>query len=159
LALVLTAWAQDISILFPKENASNGVVFETNLHLIRVVTVADGLDHPWGLAVLPDGSMLVTEQPGRLRLITNGVLQKAPIAGTAEVRYVRHGGLWDIELHPNFASNKLIYMSYAKAGERGATVAVMRARYDGAKLTDAQDIFIADAWSQTDLNFGCRLVF
>ena len=158
LALGISAWAQNASVLFPKESDA-GVVLETNVHLIRIVTIADNLEHPWGLTVLPDGGMLVTEQPGRLRLIRNGVLQPQPIPGTPEVRFVRHGGLWDVALHPDFATNHWIYMAYAKAGARGATVAVMRARFDGKQLTEGRDIFIADAWSDTDLNFGCRLLF
>ena len=117
---------------------------------VRVVVVAKGLDHPWGLAFLPDGSMLVTERPGRLRVIRNGVLDPAPVAGLPDILPGGIGGLMDIALHPKFAKNHLIYMSYTKPGAEvraQSTVAVMRARWDGGPaLSDVKDIFVADAW-------------
>jgi aldose sugar dehydrogenase len=134
-------------------------VFETNAHKIRIVTIAEGLSNPWSIAFLPAGNMLVTERSGRLRLIRNGVLQAEPISGVPEVRYRNHGGLMDIALHPNFAQNNLIYLTYSKPGERGATTALMRARFDGAQLIDAKDIFVADAWTTNDVNFGSRVTF
>ena len=113
----------------------------------RVVPVATGLEHPWSLAFLPGGrSMLVTERPGRLRLIRDDGLDPRPIAGVPDV-YAEHlGGLNEVALHPEFARNGLVYLSYSKAGARGATLALARGRFDGTQLVDVHDIFVADAW-------------
>ena len=117
---------------------------------VHVVLVTKGLDHPWGLAFLPDGSMLVTERPGRLRVIRNGVLDPKPVAGLPDILPGGIGGLMDIALHPKFAKNHLIYFSYTKPGaevREQSTVAVARARWDGGPaLSDLKDVFVADAW-------------
>ena len=131
---------------------------------IRVSVVTKGISHPWSLAFLPDGSMLVTEREGRLRIIRNGVLDLKPVAGLPKVYAVHLAGLMDVVLHPNFATNKLIYISYSKAGDRGTTLAVARGRWDGAALTDVRDIFVADAWHGGTANvdnasYGSRIVF
>lgn len=117
---------------------------------VHVTLVTKGLDHPWAMAFLPNGDMLVTERPGRLRIIRKGVLDPTPIAGVPDVLATGIGGLMDIALHPKFAKNRLIYMAYSKPGAQTrdqSTLAVVRARWDGgATLTDVQDIFVADAW-------------
>jgi glucose/arabinose dehydrogenase len=128
-------------------------------HRFRVVTVASGLDHPWGLAFLPGGDLLVTERPGRLRLVHEGVLQPAPIAGTPAVAARGQGGLLDVELHPGFAENRLVYLTYSKPGPDGATTALARARFDGTRLVGLADVFVADAWRRTGQHFGSRIVF
>lgn len=125
----------------------------------RVATVVDGLEHPWGMAFLPGGDMLVTERPGRLRLIRNGVLLPGPIAGVPAVWATGQGGLLDVVLHPNFASNRFVYLSYAKPGPRGATTAVARGRLEGNRLTNVREIFEANAWSTAGVHFGSRMVF
>jgi aldose sugar dehydrogenase len=126
----------------------------------RVVTVVEGLEHPWGLAFLPDGEgMLVTERPGRLRLVRQGQLVAEPIAGVPAVRASGQGGLLDVTLHPDFARNRLVYLSYSKPGDRGATTAVARGRLDGVALVGVEDIFVADAWASGGQHFGSRLVF
>jgi aldose sugar dehydrogenase len=135
-------------------------VYETADLKIRVVKVADGLANPWSLAWLPNGDLLITERAGRLRILRNGVLDPAPIAGVPEVRITLLGGLLDVVPHPNFATNGLIYLSYAKGGEGNlATTALTRARLDGMKLVDAKEIFVADNWSNSPTNFGGRMVF
>ena len=135
-------------------------VYETADIKIRVVKVADGLANPWSLAWLPNGDLLITERAGRLRILRNGVLDPAPIAGVPEVRITLLGGLLDVVPHPNFATNGLIYLSYAKGGEGNlATTALTRARLDGMKLVDAKEIFVADNWSNSPTNFGGRMVF
>jgi len=127
---------------------------EAKLH---VEVVSKGLDHPWGMAFVPDGSILVTERPGRLRVIRNGVLDPTPVAGLPAIYAPGIAGLTDIVLDPNFASNRLIYLAYSKASpdtptgtspaQTDATLAVMRAKWDGGStLTDVKDIFVADAW-------------
>jgi len=118
---------------------------------IRVSVVARGLTFPWSMTFLPDGSMLVTERTGKLRIIRNGALDPQPIAGVPASRYAgRSGdpgavhGLMDIALHPQFAQNRLVYLSYTKPldANRG-TNAVARGRWDGNALTDVRDIFVA----------------
>jgi glucose/arabinose dehydrogenase len=124
---------------------------------LHVEVVTKGLDHPWGMAFLPDGGILVTERPGRLRLIRDGKLDPEPIQGLLPIYATGIAGLTDIVLDPNFASNHLIYLSYSKAApdtppgtnpaQTEATLAVMRAKWDGAhQLTEVKDIFVADAW-------------
>jgi glucose/arabinose dehydrogenase len=117
---------------------------------IHVSVVTRGLDHPWALAFLPNGDMLVTERPGRLRVIRKGVLDPQPIGGLPSIYTVGLAGLMDIALHPNFKKNHLIYMTYSKEDPKitdQTTVVLMRAKWDGGPtLTDVQDIFVADAW-------------
>jgi glucose/arabinose dehydrogenase len=128
--------------------------WEAKLH-VEVVT--KGLDHPWGMAFLPDGDILVTERPGRLRVIRNGVLDPKPIEGLPAIYATGIAGLTDVVLDPDFASNRLIYLAYSKAApdtppgtnpaQTEATLAVLRAKWDGgATLTEVKDIFVADAW-------------
>ena len=88
--------------------------FTTENYIYRVVTVVDNLKDPWSLAFLPDGSMLITERPGRLRILRDGKLDPEPISGTPAVRYLGQGGLLDVVLHPHFEHNQLIYLSYSK---------------------------------------------
>ena len=122
----------------------------TEREKLHISVVTRGLDHPWALAFAPDGSMLVTERPGRLRVIRNGVLDPTPIAGVPAVWPEGIGGLFDIALHPKFAKNHLLYLAYAKPGAQipeQTTLTVARARWDGGSaLTDVKDIFVADAW-------------
>jgi glucose/arabinose dehydrogenase len=135
-------------------------IYETSEHRIRVVEVAGGLANPWSLAFLPNGDMLVTERAGRLRIVRNGVLDPAPIAGVPEVRITVLGGLLDVLLHPDFAANGILYLSYAKGGEGDlSTTAVSRGRFDGTQLDDVEEIFVAENWSTSPTNFGGRMVF
>jgi glucose/arabinose dehydrogenase len=127
---------------------------------VRVVPVVTGLSHPWSLAFLPDGNMLVTERQGRLRIIRKGVLDPQPIAGVPAVRAVALSGLLDVALHPRFAENRLLYLAYSKAREDNlTTTALARARFDGGALTEVKDIFVANNWSKSTTNFGGRIAF
>ena len=125
------------------------VVFDTaGQTRIRVVVITRELSFPEGLAFLPNGGMLVTERPGRLRLIRDGVLDPQPISGVPAVSGEhRVAGLWDVALHPRFAENQLVYLTYSKPGEDGATPTLARGRFDGnaLALTDVREIFVADA--------------
>ncbi|HEV3334366.1 MAG TPA: PQQ-dependent sugar dehydrogenase [Bryobacteraceae bacterium] len=128
-------------------------------HRIRVVVVAKGLSHPWSLAFLPDGNMLVSERPGRLRSIRNGTLDPTPVSGVPQVHGVRLYGLMDIALHPKFAENRLIYLTYTKAPVDGkVSTALARGRFDGSALTDVRDLLETDRWegagSAARLTFG-----
>jgi len=127
---------------------------------IRVVPVARGLSHPWSLAFLPSGEMLVTERDGRLRIIRNGVLDPTPVAGVPKVFARVLGGLLDVALHPSFAQNRVVYLSYSKAGENNlSTTALARGRFDGTVLTDVKEIFVANTWSKSNTNYGGRIAF
>lgn len=124
----------------------------------RVVTVAEGLVHPWSIAFLPGGETLVTERPGRLRVIRNGTLLPEPVSGVPAVFARGQGGLLDVVPHPEFATNHLIYISYSKPyPDSGATTAVARGRYENGRLTDVKDIFVAK--SRGAGHYGSRLVF
>ncbi len=141
--------------------AAAGDVVASAQARFRVTTVADGLVHPWGLAFLPDGAMLVTERPGRLRLLRrNGALSE-PIAGLPEVYARGQGGLLDVALHPDFADNGLIYLSYAAPGAGGAGTEVARARLDreGLRLREVEVIFRAHPKVPGSGHFGSRLAF
>jgi glucose/arabinose dehydrogenase len=133
--------------------------FSANLP-IRVVPVVTGLSHPWSLAFLPDGNMLVTERDGRLRIIRNGVLDPTPIPGTPKVFARVLGGLLDVALHPRFAENRFVYLSYSKQREDNlSATALARGVFDGTSLTDVKDIFVANSWSKSLTNFGGRIAF
>jgi glucose/arabinose dehydrogenase len=114
-------------------------------HKIRVVILTKGLSHPWGLAFLPDGNMLVTERAGKLRLIRDGVLAPNPIGGVPAVYAKQLSGLMDIALHPRFSENRLVYLTYTKPVGDKVTTALARGRYDGGSLSEVRDIFVADS--------------
>lgn len=128
-------------------------------HDYRIVTVADGLVNPWSMAFLPNGDILVTERPGRLRIIRDGELLSTPVSGVPEVYATGQGGLLDVVLHPDFGTNKLIYMSYSKpyADEDGATTAIMRARFENDELHDVEELFVANSRGRG--HYGSRIVF
>ena len=125
---------------------------------IEMTTIADGLDHPWSLAFLPNGSMLVTERSGQLRIIRDGVLEKSPIAGTPEVRASGQGGLLDVLVDPEFTENQTIYLSYSGADGRKAGTEVVSARFDGTRITDMKRLFAAEPKTSGGRHFGSRLV-
>jgi glucose/arabinose dehydrogenase len=135
-------------------------VFETAQQRIRVSVVAAGLANPWSLAFLPNGDMLVTERAGRLRLIKGGVLNPQPVAGVPAVRTTVLGGLLEVALHPKFAENRFLYLTYSKGGEGNlTTTALARARFNGSALEDVREIFVANTWSASTTNFGGRIAF
>ena len=124
-------------------------------------TVATGLVNPWSLAFLPDGRMLVTERPGRLRYVSKSGELSAPISGVPAVFATGQGGLLDVVLSPNFATDSLIYFSYAEASEDGekAGTAVARGRLQGDALVDVKRIYQQQPKLSTGAHFGSRLVF
>jgi glucose/arabinose dehydrogenase len=161
-AAATVAIAQQATIGVPVQPLGNGpFVFDTaEQHKIRVSVVAKGLEHPWSLAFLPDGSMLVTERPGRLRVIRDGKLDPKPISGVPAVRLIGNSGLMDVALHPKFAENKLVYLTYNKPGpNKTIATALARGRLENGALTDVRDIFAAD-WLPEDANgYNSRIVF
>ena len=125
---------------------------------IRVVVVTKDLSHPWSLAFLPNGDMLVTERSGFLRLIRDGVLDPTPIPGVPEVfTGANLAGLMDVALHPKFSDNRFVYLTYSKPTPNGATVALARGRLDGHALSEVRDIFVSDADGRGTA--GSRLLF
>jgi glucose/arabinose dehydrogenase len=125
----------------------------------RQVDVAQGLDHPWGLAFLPDGRMLVTERPGRLRIVTRDGKLSEPLAGVPQVRAVSQGGLLDVALSPTFDQDRLVYLSFSEPGEGGAGVAVARGRLAERGLEGVQAIWRQQPKLDSGLHWGSRLVF
>jgi glucose/arabinose dehydrogenase len=126
---------------------------------VRVQTVARGLEHPWALAFLPDGRMLVTERPGRLRTVGQDGRLSEPLAGVPQVQAGGQGGLLDVALDPRFGENRLIYLSYAEPGEGGAGTAVARGRLGEGRLEDVRVIYRQQPKVQGSSHFGSRLVF
>jgi aldose sugar dehydrogenase len=135
----------------PQPRSTRGVV--------RTETVARGLEHPWALAFLPDGRMLVTERPGRLRIVEASGRVSAPLGGVPAVHARGQGGLLDVALDPRFAENRLVYLSYAEAGEGGAGTAVARGRLGDGRLEDVQVIYRQQPKVEGGGHYGSRLVF
>ncbi|PLX73630.1 MAG: glucose dehydrogenase [Desulfuromonas sp.] len=152
LLLTVTTLVLSATVVLPE-------VIVTEKHRIRAVTIATGLEHPWGLAFLPDGRMLVTERPGRLRVVREGQLEPLPVQGLPDITARGQGGLLDVALHPNFAGNGLVYFSYAGAGENGVGTEVARGKLVGNRLENVETIFRMTPKSGTSRHFGSRLVF
>ncbi|MGQ0643699.1 MAG: PQQ-dependent sugar dehydrogenase [Gemmatimonadaceae bacterium] len=147
-------------LLVTSISAQNGVE-RSMFHEYRVTKVVDSLINPWSMAFLPNGDMLVTERPGRLRIVRKGKLLPQPVAGVPPVYARGQGGLLDVVPHPNFASNKLLYISYSKPyGDTtlGATTAVIRGRFEDDRLTNVEEIFLAATRGKTG-HYGSRLAF
>jgi glucose/arabinose dehydrogenase len=130
----------------------------------QVETITDQLVFPYSMAFLPDGEMLVTEKPGRLRSIKNGVLQPAPVAGTPEVfaglaGRIQHGGLLDIALHPRFADNRLVYISFAEGNQKANTTSVMRGTYRHGRLEEVTTIYTGTPNVDMAIGYGARIAF
>jgi aldose sugar dehydrogenase len=136
----------------PTPAPANGVV--------RTDPIAKGLEHPWGLAFLPDGRMLVTERPGRLRLVDRDGRLSEPLGGVPQVVARGQGGLLDVALDPRFAENRVVYLSYSEPGASGtAGTAVARGRLAEGRLEDVRVIYQQQPKVQGPNHFGSRLVF
>lgn len=133
--------------------------FNSQAHEFRTTIVASGLENPWGMAFLPDGRILVTERPGRLRVITNGRLLSEAVSGLPDIREHGQGGLLDVALHPDFAKNKLVYLSYAGKAEGGYSTEVIRGQLNDMQLEYIETLFIATPKSGGGRHFGSRLLF
>ena len=141
--------------------AQQPAVQRSTMHDYRVVTVADSLENPWSMAFLPGGDVLVTERPGRLRIIRKGKLLPGAVEGIPTVRGGGQGGLLEVAVHPAFATNRLLYLTYAKASAdtMQGTTAVVRGRFENDRLTDVKEIFEAKVWSAGRGHHGSRLAF
>jgi len=133
--------------------------FRSEAHAFRVVRLLEGLEHPWSLAFLPDGSMLITERPGRLRLVRGGRLEARPIAGLPQIAASGQGGLLDVVLHPAFASNQLVYLAYAARGTDGVGTELARGALKDGRLENVQVLFRQNPKGHTGRHFGGRIVF
>ncbi len=135
-------------------------VFETERARIELVTIASGLEYPWGLAFLPDGRLLVTERAGRLRIVTAGGGVSAPVAGVPQVFAHNQGGLLDVALDPDFAHDPWVYLAYAEArgGDTSGTT-VARARFNGTALEGLEVLFRQEPAVDSRAHFGGRLAF
>jgi glucose/arabinose dehydrogenase len=131
----------------------------TKAGTIKVETVATGLSHPWGLAFLPDGRMLVTERTGTLRLVSKDGKLSPPLSGVPEVVVRGQGGLLDVAIDPDFKSNNLVYLSYSEGGEGGASTAVARGKLGDSGLENVEVIFRQEPKVEGGNHFGSRLVF
>lgn len=126
---------------------------------VRLAQVVGGLERPWGMAFLPDGSVLVTERPGRLRVIRDGALVREPVSGVPPVHAAGQGGLLDVALHPDFASNRTIYLTYAHGTSAANRTRLARAVFDGRSLRDVQVIFEVNREKPANAHFGSRIAF
>jgi glucose/arabinose dehydrogenase len=133
--------------------------FETLGPKIRVVPLVRDLVNPWSIAFLPGGDMLITEKPGRLRIVRNGTLDPQPIAGVPQVWAIGQGGLLEVLPHPRFTENQFVYLTYSKPCDAGATTALARGRFDGKALADLRDLFVADNCNTGNPHFGSKLAF
>ncbi len=148
------------SVLLPASLAiaDTAQPFKTQKVALKVETIATGLEHPWAVAVLPDGTYLVTERTGRMRLIRDGKVSPE-IAGVPPVHARGQGGLLDVELDPKFSSNRTLYFTASVSGAGGSGTAVMRARLsaDGTQLTHVKRIFVMNRLSHGNIQYGSRI--
>lgn len=136
-------------------------MLDTESGPVSVEVFAGGLEHPWGAALLPDGDMLVTERPGRLRLVSAEGAVGEPIEGVPDVFAQGQGGLLDVALDPDFATNRTVYLSFAEEREGGAATSVGRGRLndDATALSDFKIIFRQEPAASGENHFGSRLAF
>jgi glucose/arabinose dehydrogenase len=152
--------AAALSVLAAAAPGAETSTFQSERHAFRVVTLVEGLAHPWSLAFLPDGRMLVTERPGRLRVVSKDFrLDLRPIDGVPQVAAVGQGGMFDVALHPKYAENGWIYLAYNGRGDGGHGTELLRAKLDGQRLTQPQVLFRMEPKSSGGQHFGGRIVF
>ena len=146
-------------MLMSQSCVAEDTTIDTKAGTIKVETIAHGLENPWGLAFLPDGRMLVTERPGRLRIVTKDGTISEPLKGVPEVFAEGQGGLLDVKLDPNFAANRLVYIAYAEPGDGGAGTAVARGKLGTDSLDNVEVIFRQQPKVDGPNHFGGRLAF
>ena len=154
--LIKLAGAGLLVIAAAAASAQSNIYYAAH-HDYQVVTVADGLLQPWSMAWLPGGDMLVTEKPGRLRIIRDGRLLPEAVPGVPEVFYTGQGGLFEVLPHPNFSDNRWVYLSYAKEEGETSVTAVVRGRFENDQLTNVVEIFSAQAVGFG--HYGGKMVF
>jgi len=125
----------------------------------RQTVLVRGLEHPWALAWLPNGDLLISERPGRLRVVRGGVLDPVPVAGVPEVLAAGQGGLLDVALHPRFAENRLVYLTYAAGTPEANHTRLARARFDGRALSQLEVLYAVPQRKSGTQHFGSRLLW
>ncbi|MCA1780116.1 MAG: PQQ-dependent sugar dehydrogenase [Xanthomonadaceae bacterium] len=125
----------------------------------KIEAIAEGLEHPWSIAWLPDGTALVTERPGRLRMIRDGRLLAAPIDGVPAVHAASQGGLFEALPDPNYANNGWLYLSYAYGTSKANATRVARARLENMRLVDLEVLFTASPMKDTPVHYGGRMTW
>ncbi len=158
----IPAFAGMTALIFVMPVAAQTI--QSEKHAFRVVTLTRGLQHPWSIAFLPDGRMLVTERAGRLRIVSKDFkLDPQPVAGLPEIVAAGQGGLFDVVLHPQYADNGWIYFSYNASGDGGWGTALARGKLggdmSGHRLTDVQVLFSMEPKTRSGHHFGGRIVF
>ena len=163
LILVSCSFLRNQTSASSKKESSNSPLISQNKVAVaenfQITTILEGLERPWSMAWLPDGAMLITERPGRLRIVRNGVLEPQEIAGVPEVFAVGQGGLMDVSVHPNFAQNRLIYLTYAHGSQSANRTRVARATFDSSALQNLEVIFEVSQTKTGTQHFGSRIVW
>ncbi|MGB5705900.1 MAG: PQQ-dependent sugar dehydrogenase [Arenicellales bacterium] len=144
-----TAQIDQDAVLYEKSEQANFSLKE----------IVNGLDHPWSMAFMPDGGILITERSGKLRIVKNAALDPTPIPGLPKIYSSGQGGLLDIVLHPDFSSNRLVYFSYSASDNSGAGTEVARAKFEHGALTQVQSIFSVEPKTSGRNHYGSRLAF
>jgi len=146
-------------IMASQQGSAKDKSIDTEHGTIKVETIAQGLGRPWGFVFLPDGRVLVTEKPGRLRIVAEDGTISEPIKGVPKVIDKGQGGLLDVALDPDFAENRLVYLSYAEPGKGGAGTSVARGTLGDGRLDNVEIIFRQSPKVNGGNHFGSRLVF
>ncbi len=147
LFLTSPCYAQSIGVPVPPLGDGPWIFDTAEQHKIRVSVVSKDLEQPWAIAFLPDGSMLLTERDGRLRIVRDGVLDPEPITGVPEVRTDGNGGLMDVAVHPDFSRNQLVYLTYTKSVENGwGAPSLAMGRLDNGRLLGVRDLVVTEPY-------------
>lgn len=142
-----------------KKNEQHGVIIESEKLKFSIDTLATGLTHPWGMAFLPDGRILIAERPGNLLIWEDGNLLSEKVSGLPTIWSHGQGGLLDVVLHPEFEQNQWIYLAHAKNTGLVGNTAITRARLTGNQLTEVEELFYGQPLTARPHHFGSRIVF
>jgi aldose sugar dehydrogenase len=126
---------------------------------VKADTILTGLDNPWGMVFLPGNRMLITEREGNIRIVQNGNLTNELIQGVPQVYAKGQGGLLDIQLHPDYATNGWIYFCFAKPGKNGGSTTLSRAKLQGNSFVELQELFVVSPFISSGVHFGSRIAF
>jgi glucose/arabinose dehydrogenase len=141
------------------ETEFTGEVIESQNQKFSVEKITESLSNPWGIAFLPDGRILITEREGSIRIVKDGKLLDERISGVPKVYAQGQGGLLDIQLHPDYAKNGWIYLSYSKPGPGGGGTTIARTKLTGNSFTEFQELFSAQPFTNSGAHFGSRIAF
>ena len=155
----LTQVVTIVCFFYGAVSAADSQVLVSERTKVRVTELASGLEHPWGLAFLPNGAMLITERPGRLRYFYEGELSPQFIKGLPPVYAEGQGGLLDVVIDPKFSVNRFIYFSYVRGASGRMATSVARARLEGMTLSGLDVIFNSNPMTGQPRHFGSRLLF